>query len=445
WGRWGAVLLCVAGVGMGGCEDEGGGESRGTGRGTKTASGTGTKTASGTGTGTGTASGTGTETASETATGDGPEGRASGGKAGPGRAPEGGCAEVGDRAVVWPRPGAVAVGVHRSGFVVAGHAPGTDEGEEEVFVARVAPQGRPAPLSRATVAPPSDAEHRAAPGLLVDGTRAWVASVDGKGALGVARLDLDRPGAPLRFNPVAEGADTRFAPSLVRIGDGVSIAWVDGQGTPMRVQVTRVDLRGKATSTHEVTLEAMGAAAPVFVDGASSPVLVFIDPRAGMSPIVRVPMGSDGVPRAGRVALSVGQATEPPHLAAAATPQGVAVAYTAIGSGATTAVGLVQLGAPSRAPTPLVEGTGYGALSVAATALPSAALFVAEAPTARDRQASRRLHVRRVDAAGAGPALALESSTTATRPAVARRSDGTVVVAFATEDDVRAAFVRCDE
>lgn len=449
--RWVPVLLCVVGVGMGGCEDGGTDDGSGdemraeavseTGTRTKTVSGTGTGTESETRTGTET--GTGDGDGSED--GDGPEGGPSRAKGVGGRASQGGCAEVGDRAVVWPRPGPVAVGVHGSGFVVAGYARGSDEGQEEVFVARVAPEGRASPLSRAKVAPPLRAERRAGPGLLVDGTRAWIASVDGKGVLGVARLDLNRPGASMRSDPVAEGADARFAPSLVRIGDVVSIAWVDGQGTPMRVKVTRVDLGGKVRSTHEVTLEAMGAAAPVFVDGASPPVLVFIDPRAGMSPLVRVPMGSDGVPRTGRVALSVGQAPEPPDVAAAVTPQGVAVAYTAIGSGATTAVGLVRLESPTQAPTPLVRGTGYGDLSVAAAALPQAALFVAEAPTARERRAPRRLHVRRVDAAGAGPALTLESSTTAVHPSVARRSDGTIAVAFATEENVRVAFLRCDE
>ncbi|MFW6051910.1 MAG: hypothetical protein ACODAU_12090 [Myxococcota bacterium] len=344
-------------------------------------------------------------------------------------------------ATVWPDAGPPAVVAHGGGFIVAAYAP-EDEGET-LFVARVAAGEGAVPIARTAVEPPLRGTRWAGPGLLsVDG-RVWVARVDGAGHLGVAWVEPGRPGTPLRFDEVGKGADARFRPALARFSDAMALAWVDGTGTPMRAKVTRLSPSGRRLATHDVTLESMGGAAPVFAAGSDPPVLVLLDPRSGMSPVVRVPMKADGSPRTGEVVLTVGQAASPPDLAAAAHPEGIAVGYTAVGSGATTAVGLVELQAPTRAATALVKGTGYGRLAVAATTLEGGSLFVAEAPTARGRDAPRTLHVRVVRDGEPGPPLEVGAGhATAVHPAVARIGN-TVAVAYATRDDVRVAFLRC--
>jgi hypothetical protein len=365
----------------------------------------------------------------------------------------GACAEVAPRATVWPRPGPAAVAPAGAGFLVAGYAP-DGAGGEEVFVARVGAGASAQPVSRHAMDRAS-AKRVAAPGLWVDGRHAWLARVDGAGALGLARFAHGQAGAPLRFEVVAEGVDPRFAPALAPAGDGVVVAWVDGRGTPMRVRVARVDLRGEVRATHDVTLEAMGGTAPAFVVGASPPVLAFVDARAGMSPLVRVPFDGDGTPGSGRVALTVGQVPEPPALAAARAPHGEVVAYTAIGTGATTAVGMVRLDAPAEgprsAPIPLVKGTGYGTLGVAAAALPTSVLFASEAPRASTSEGKkadpppRHLQLHLADGQGATPAMVLHTPGASTKhPALALGHDRrTVALAHTTDAAVKVAFLRC--
>jgi hypothetical protein len=351
--------------------------------------------------------------------------------------PERGCVEAAPRVVVWPSAGAAAAAAWGDSFLVAGHV-AADKGGEELFIVRVAPGGTPVPLGRTGVAGAAG-RRLAAPALLVAGGDAWVAHVDGDGALGVAKLSPDRPGAPLHFVSVAGRADHRFSPSLARAGDALLLAWVDGSGKPMRVRVARLDLRGRVLSTHDVTLAGMGGTAPIFVAGATPPVLVFVDARAGISPLVRVSFAADGTPGESKVVRSVGQVPEPPAVAAAQGPAGPMVSYTAIGTAATTAVGLMHLDTPERAPVALVPGEAYGTLGVAAAALPQAAVFVSETATP-----SRGLRVHRVDGEGLGEPLLLEPTGEMNEhPAAAAGRGGTVAITLSTGAAVEVIFLRC--
>lgn len=365
-----------------------------------------------------------------------------GARAGQDRATSGNC-EDGPTGTVWPRGGPATVAATDGGWLVAGYAPvmGSDAGEE-VFVARVGPDGASMPVTRnALEVPLKKGARRAAPGLWVEGARAWVARVDGAGNLAVAQVDHRRPGAPLPFREVAEGVDARFAPALTRAGEVTLVAWVDGRGTPMRVRVARLGRDGTPAGRHDVTPEAMGGTAPTFVAGASPPELVFVDARSGMSPLIRVTFDTEGMPATPEVARTVGQVPEPPQVAAVRFGGETWVAYTAVGSAASAAVGLVPLGANEDAPVPLVEGSAYGPLAVDGAAVSGGAIFLTEAPTPEGE--GRKLAVHRVSADGVGEAWTLQDTPDAGHPAVAARGNAAVAVVRRRGAAVRLESVRC--
>jgi hypothetical protein len=194
----------------------------------------------------------------------------------------------------------------------------------------------------------------------------------------------------------------------------------------------------------------MGASAPSFVAGASPPVLVAIDARDGYSPILRIEFGSDGAPQPATVALPVSMIATPPELAAASSSVGTYVAFAGLGSAATSAVGLVAIAPIAGTPLPLVKGTGYGPLHLAATAAPGGARTAAPASAsakvnAPAKTAPREVHVRVVGLQGPGPAAVLQGPGGASHAAIARDSAGNVGVAFSSDSGVYVAQLRCDD
>jgi hypothetical protein len=225
------------------------------------------------------------------------------------------------------------------------------------------------------------------------------------------------------------------------------VAWTDGTGTPMRVRMARADRSGTLLGTDDLTMTGMGGAAPVFAAGGETPTLYFVDPRAGVSPIVRTALSPDGSPLPTEVARPVGTVTVPPQLAVGVDGAGNAYAgYTAIGNVATTAVGLMPLFGDVAGPTALVPGTGYGTLDVAAVAGPTAVVFAADAPKGEARDAPREVHVRVVRDSTAGERLVLAAPDgTANRVALSRRRDGVIAAVFSAADGVYVAWLRCDD
>ncbi|MEM9192867.1 MAG: hypothetical protein AAGF12_27075 [Myxococcota bacterium] len=359
--------------------------------------------------------------------------------------PDRGCITVTDAPVrIWPSAGPTTVLGVGDRFIVAGHA-SRPEGGEHLFVLSVAPERPPRPLRTVSLdAPLSATDRKAPPALIQRGpSRLYVAAVDARGRVVAGDIHTGSATARLPLTAVGEGADTRFAPALGQTGDHTIVAWT-ARGTPMRVQTNVINAEGTSLSRQNVTPPTMGGAAPAFIDGAEPPRLVFMDPRAGLSPIVwlRFP---EGQPEEATVARPVGTATEPPRVVGAMVGERPFAAYTAVGDLATTAVGLVPLGdGGSGAPTPLVPGTGYGVLQVDAVSTGGSAVFAASVPTDTPPTAPRTIHVRRVDSEGPGEPLTIAGPNEhGERPAIGRRSDGTLAVTFVSEDAIYAAWVRC--
>jgi hypothetical protein len=226
---------------------------------------------------------------------------------------------------------------------------------------------------------------------------------------------------------------------------GALVAYTLGS-TPMRTMLVRIGPRGDVLGTHDVTPVSMGAAAPAFVSGADPMMLVTADPRNGLSPIARTLLDVDGKPGIPDVAVPVGMMSQPAQLTAAQSEFGTFVAYTGLGTAATSAVGLVQTLPKPGAPDALVKGTAYGALHVAAVRAGSALLFAAESPLATGKDPAHEITLTRVDTQGRGAALHIVSPTgDAQQVGLARGDDGAVAVVFSGKDGIYLVKARCDE
>lgn len=362
-----------------------------------------------------------------------------------GTPPARGCIATAEPVRVWPREGPAAITTHGHAFFVAGIAPSESGAAEELFVVRVAPGEPPTPIGTLALVTAGLEERIAPPAITaVDATDVAVALVDAGRTLRAGRVSVSPPAGRISLADIATGADNRIAPAARAIGRRVAVAYTDSSGTPMRVKLVLLGAGGRAEPARDLTPPSMGASAPAFVDGLDTPALVFVDARDAISPIVRVTLSSEGVPSPAEVVVPVGIMCTPPELAAAFSPGGAWIGYTVIGNLASTAVGLVRLDRNSGAPTALVPGTAYSPLHVAAVAAPDAVLFAADAPTGPGRDPPHEIHVRRVDAEGAGPELVLRGPDgTAAHAAIARRDDGTVAIAFSAASGVYVQTARC--
>lgn len=360
-------------------------------------------------------------------------------------APARGCALQGEPRRLWSAPGIANVAAIGGGFVIAGYVQSPKLGESErLFVVYWPANGLPEPVATLRVEPPHPVARLAPPGLAAEPSAgATLAFTDGAGVLFMQRLQVGSAHGAGAKTELARGVDTRFAPAVTYTKRGPLIAYTLGT-TPMRSVLARIGARGELLGSHEITPPAMGAAAPAFVQGASPPQLITADARNGMSPIARTPLSEDGKPQPGQDVVPVGMMSQPAQLTAARASFGSFAAYTGLGSAATSAVGLVQLGPKSGAPTALVKGTAYGPLHVAAAASNNALLFAADAPLSAGKAPMHDIVLVRVDERGAGPALHIAApGGDATQVALARSDDGRVLVVFTGKDAVYAATARC--
>jgi hypothetical protein len=363
-------------------------------------------------------------------------------------APESGCA-FGVPLRIWPSTGWAAIAANGAGFVVAGSA--IDGDGEKVFAVRVAPDGTFATLAEAAIDPPLPANfRRAGPAIASADGRVAIALAFGDRSLRVAELDPNAARPSFAWRTVGQGASLRFAPALAAYDDGWIAAWTDERETPLRVRARRVasaELGGAGDLSSEeqvVVPDGGSASAPVFVEGADRATLVFLDAREAVSVTHRVDASREtlGAPA---VARPINLAASPPQLAAVRIGEAEWIAYTAIGSMATTAVGLVRVGGNDAA-VPLVRGTGYGLLHVSVASLADdRALFVADAPQASEPDAPRELHARLATASGPpGAAVVIRGpGGTASRGHVAHAGGGLVGASFVEDGGTFVALGRC--
>ncbi|MEZ4248516.1 MAG: hypothetical protein R3B99_09775 [Polyangiales bacterium] len=348
---------------------------------------------------------------------------------------------------LWATPGPTAVvSVGDDGFVFAGYARRDDQ--EDLWVVAVRPMGLPRPLLREPLEVPARFDRKAPPGLgAFDSGHVGVAITDGAANARFASLPLG--GARSEWILLGTSADQRFAPAVGLRGGRHAVAWTEAEADqPMRVRYAAFDPTGRELARHDLTQAGMGACAPTFVDGDGP--LVFLDPHAGTSALLRANLAVD--PPEVSVLRPVSHVYDPAKLAAARLGARELVGYTAVGTAAATAVGLVwNEGDRQPPPDALVPSSGYGPLHVSVAQSTSRAVFAADRPRGRERDAAREVVVRLAWVEGEttrlGEPLVVRGPNDgpASFGAIARHEDGTYALAFVGEDGVYARFLRCDE
>ncbi len=343
------------------------------------------------------------------------------------------CTLEGEPVQLAARSGPPAITAVGDAFVVASFGRAENDGED-FWMARVAPGAEPEELAKVSITESQPERHPNAPAALatVDAETVGVAVVGRSGEVSAGRLDLSAEPPALTLAPVENGARRTDPPVVVPAGDRLAVAWTQAstyQDIRMfyfcgfgrrslpeapeppapthghQVRLALVDADGTVHTRRDATPRVQGAqaVAPVAVDGVDPPAVLFLDPRSGVGTAHRVGVRAEGFiePETVRPLSNLRDQTD---VAAAAGPGGPWLAYSALGNGATSAIGLVSL-ADSAAPVPLVPGTGYDPLYVAGTAIDGAAVFAAEAP--RDTGIAKEIRIRAVNAAGPGEPLVL--------------------------------------
>lgn len=358
--------------------------------------------------------------------------------------PKGGCAVLEPGRRVWPLPGPVAIAALDRGFAVAGYAK-KGESSEQLFLVSVPVNGLPEPIASLAIDPPLAVKRMAPPGLAARTQNDVVlAFTDGKGALRSRRMRMAVAGHGASLE-IAPSVDTRFAPALTISQDRTLLAYTVGS-TPMRTMLTTLAGDGKVEDTRDVTPVSMGASAPAFVSGAAPPVLLMLDARDGMSPLLRLDLAADGTSsEAAQVVTPVSMVASPAELAAASSSTGTHVAYTGIGSAATTAIGLLSIAPVVGTPEAIVPGTAYGQLHASAASAPRAVIMVSTAPLTPTKDPELELHVNVIGLAGKGADAVIRVPGGASHPAVARDDSGNIGVAYSSPSGTFVAFLRCDD
>lgn len=333
-----------------------------------------------------------------------------------------------------------AIAAADGAFVVAGSA--LEGARERVSVARVELDGSARVLASGTLEHPVPRGHRrASPALAVRGEALALVLVDGARRVMLGELALG--GSELAWRAVGEGGSLRFAPAIAPLGQRWALAWTVEEAESLGL---RAALAGASelSAARALRPPGGGSAAPRFVRGAGGLTLVFLDPRAGVSVAHRAAVSERGFADPS-VARPLNLVAEPPEIAVVRAGEHEWIGYTAVGSAATTAVGLARLGESAPA-VPLVPGTGYGALHVDVASLDDGrAVFVADAPQGSAPDAPRELHVRVLASDGAlgEPAIVRASEGTAARGRIAHAGGGVVAVVFTGADGAHAAIGRC--
>lgn len=267
---------------------------------------------------------------------------------------------------------------------------------------------------------------------------AWTSQ---RGVLSLQRIDGAAFGKVMR---VADGIDSRFAPALLQQGASIFIAYTRTVDEAMHVFLARVSA-DKVAESADLTPAGHGATAATFVIGAPSS-LVMIDARAGVSPLLEVPI-VNGKAQSAIVRTPVSQPYAPPLLRAVVLPkQGeVEVAFTALGKLAATAIGRVPL-RKAVAPLALHPSRGYGQLSFDAALTPNGAVFALEEPIGEAPQAAHQIELKWLDHAGDGQALLVSDGKVSARlPSLTQLSDdGELALAYVEATAARWSRLSCD-
>ncbi|MBK8171558.1 MAG: hypothetical protein IPK60_14590 [Sandaracinaceae bacterium] len=330
--------------------------------------------------------------------------------------------------------------------VIAGYA--TDEaGLTSLYAIRMDARYQTSLLFRAPLAGTANragAVRTAAPALTQTSTgRLLLAAIDGTGALVATLIDATLPTTGAQMRSLARNADMRFSPAIGEVNAHLIVAYTDGSATPMRMMTVTTDIALSGATSRDISPAGMGGASPTWIDGAQSPTLIFVDAHGGLSPLLTATWTAEGTMSPVQVERALSTIAEPAAIASGQFGADRYVAYVAIGRAATSAVGLVKLGA-SDPPIAIIPGVGYGASHVSAASTRTGIVFVADAPPTAETAGARQFVARVLDEAGLGQPLTIPSPEPGPNFASIARAEGdSFDVAFSTSAAVYLARIRC--
>ncbi len=246
---------------------------------------------------------------------------------------------------------------------------------------------------------------------------------------------------PLTLSRIATNVDSRFAPVVLgdsAMGPGLQLAFVGVRADGTRGRIMSTDANARPRSIREINLPGMGASSPTAARSSDGTRVYFIDARSGVSPVLRSDVDNVAVER------SLTNVREPAEIVAIPVGDDTFLAYTAVGTAASSAIGLVKLGEWD-APVAIVPGHGYGPVRVAATSLDrDTGIIVALRPSDTPASSPREVIVRVLDRDGLGAdrVVAL-GGTSIDATAVTANGTTQIAVAFTTEDDSQIAWLDC--
>lgn len=269
--------------------------------------------------------------------------------------------------------------------------------------------------------------------------RCELALVDERARLLSFAIDAERI---LEKGALATGLDRRFAPAVTQHGKSVLFAYTSAVDEAMHTWL--VVRREKASAPRDLTPPGHGAAAPSFVLGSERPLLLAIDARAGLSPLLEFALDDSFAPKGVHVRTPVSQPYAPPQLAGVQwAGDDVEVFYTAVGRAAMTAIGRVPLRVAAE-PTALAPSRGYGELRFSAALSPRrTALLAVEVPSAPEPASPRRLALKLMSKSRTHDALTLARDGQAARPSLVARGEGAYLLAYASHGKLYAAELAC--
>jgi hypothetical protein len=248
-------------------------------------------------------------------------------------------------------------------------------------------------------------------------------------------------GAALAFTEIATAVDSRFAPALITRGSEIAAAWTQS-GTPMKLSYSP-SLLASPMSVQDLVPVGGSASHPTFHATNRGIELYSVDARVGVSVLHRYPIRSNGSVMSPEVARPLLNLANPPQFEISLAGGEPHVAYAAVGSMATAAVGIVALAQEGRL-RPLSRGRGYGWVFVAAASDGRRSLFALVKPDGEGRQDPRKLVLRQYDGERLGPEQELVlGENRAQHVAIAHLGENDFAVAYTAGAAAEAVVFRC--
>jgi len=228
---------------------------------------------------------------------------------------------------------------------------------------------------------------------------------------------------------------------LIAREEAIMAAWTKS-GTPMKLAFTP-SLTESPMRTIEVFPVGGSSCHPRFVENADGIDLYSVDARAGVSVLHRTSIRANATTGETEVVRPLMNLANPPQFEITDAGGESHIAYSAIGSMASSAVGLVSL-SPGGRLQPLFSGRGYGWVFVSGASEGERGVFALVKPDGTGREDPRKLVIRQYDGERLGAEMEIVSGQRrAQHVSISHFEDDDFAVVYTAGATAEAAVFRC--